>query len=184
MSKVVLMAHIIDKPLCVRQYGLMALWIPFSNRETFLGTLVDDAQATRQIVEAFPGTKVILLTSYGTSAELTRAMANGAVGTQMKGSPIDTLLKAIRTVAAGGKAIAPEIRRFLRDEPQPVELSQRQREILLAVSHGKTSDQIADDLGISVSAVKQHITAACEKLGASSRAEAAVLALRKHLLKI
>ena len=145
---------------------------------------VDGAEATRQITEAFPGTKVILLTSYGTSSELTRAMANGAVGAQMKGSPIDTLLKAIRTVAAGGKAIAPEIRRFLCDEPAPVDLSRRQQEILLAVSHGKTSDQIAADLGISVSAVKQHITAACEKLGASSRAEAAVLALRKHLLKV
>ena len=144
---------------------------------------VDGAEATRQIVESLPETKVIILTSYGTSAELTRAMANGAVGAQVKGSPIDTLLKAIRTVAAGGKAIAPEIRRFLSDKPAPVDLSRRQQEILLAVSHGKTSDQIAADLGISVSAVKQHITAACEKLGASSRAEAAVLALQKHLLK-
>ena len=145
---------------------------------------VDGAEATRQIVEALPEAKVILLTSYGTSAELTRAMANGAVGAQMKGSPIDTLLKAIRTVAAGGKAIAPEIRRFLSEEPAPVDLSRRQQEVLLAVSHGKTSDQIAAELGISVSAVKQHITAACEKLGASSRTEAAVLALRKHLLEI
>ena len=145
---------------------------------------VDGAEATRQITEALPETKVIILTSYGTSAELARAMTNGAVGAQMKGSPIDTLLKAIRTVAAGGRAIAPEIRRFLSEEPAPVDLSRRQQEILLAVSHGQTSDQIAADLGISVSAVKQHITAACEKLGASSRAEAAVLALRKHLLKI
>ena len=145
---------------------------------------VDGAEATRQIVEALPEAKVILLTSYGTSAELTRAMANGAVGAQMKGSPIDTLLKAIRTVAAGGKAIAPEIRRFLSEEPAPVDLSRRQQEVLLAVSHGKTSDQIAAELGISVSAAKQHITAACEKLGASSRTEAAVLALRKHLLEI
>ena len=145
---------------------------------------VDGAEATRQIVEALPEAKVILLTSYGTSAELTRAMANGAVGAQMKGSPIDTLLKAIRTIAAGGKAIAPEIRRFLSEEPAPVDLSRRQQEVLLAVSHGKTSDQIAAELGISVSAVKQHITAACEKLGASSRTEAAVLALRKHLLEI
>ena len=144
---------------------------------------VDGAEATRQIIESLPETKVIILTSYGTSAELTRAMSNGAVGAQMKGSPIDTLLKAIRTVAAGGRAVAPEIRRFLSEEPAPVDLSRRQQEILLAVSHGQTSDQIAADLGISVSAVKQHITAACEKLGASSRAEAAVLALRKNLLK-
>ena len=49
---------------------------------------------------------------------------------------------------------------------------------------GRTSEQIAADLGISVSAVKQHITAVCEKLNASSRSEAVTIALRRHLLKI
>jgi len=144
---------------------------------------VDGAEATRQICEARPETKVIILTSYGTSAELSRAMSNGAVGAQMKGSPIDALLKAIRTVAGGGKAVAPEIKRFLNEESQPVDLSQRQQEVLIGVSQGKTSEQIAAELGISVSAVKQHITAACEKLGASSRAEAASIAIKKQLLK-
>ena len=145
---------------------------------------IDGAEATRQIVEALPDTKVVILTSYGTSADLVRAIANGAVGAQMKGSPIDAIIKAIRTVHAGGKAIATEIQRFLREDSTPTDLSKRQSEVLLGVANGKTSDQIADDLGISVSAVKQHITAACEKLGAASRAEAAAIALRKHLLKI
>jgi len=56
-------------------------------------------------------------------------------------------------------------------------------EVLLAVSNGQTTDQIAATLGISASAVKQHVTAACEKLGAASRSEAAAIALRKHLLE-
>ena len=145
---------------------------------------IDGAEATRQIAEALPETKVVILTSYGTSADLVRAIANGAVGAQMKGSPIDAIIKAIRTVHSGGKAIAAEIKRFLNEDSTPTDLSKRQREVLLGVAGGKTSDQIADDLGISVSAVKQHITAACEKLGASSRAEAAAIALKKHLLKI
>ena len=145
---------------------------------------LDGAEATRQICEALPGTQVIILTSYGTAVELTRAMANGAAGAQMKGSPVDSLLKAIRTVASGDKAIAPEIQGFLRKEPVPIELSKRQQEILLAISNGHTTDQIAYDLGISVSAVKQHVTAVCEKLGAASRAEAVTIALRKHLLRI
>jgi DNA-binding NarL/FixJ family response regulator len=102
----------------------------------------------------------------------------------MKGSPIDAIIKAIRTINSGGKAIAAEILRFLKEDPTPTDLSKRQREVLLGVAGGKTSDQIADELGISVSAVKQHITAACEKLGASSRAEAAAIALKKHLLKL
>ena len=143
---------------------------------------IDGAEATRQIVEALPETKVVILTSYGTSADLVRAIANGAVGAQMKGSPIDAIIKAIRTVHSGGKAIAAEIQRFLKEDTTPTDLSKRQREVLLGIAEGKTSDQIADDLGISVSAVKQHITAACEKLGASSRAEAVTIALRRHLL--
>ena len=145
---------------------------------------IDGAEATRQIVEALPETKVVILTSYGTSADLVRAIANGAVGAQMKGSPIDAIIKAIRTVHSGGKAIAAEIQRFLKEDTTPTDLSKRQREVLLGVSQGRTSEQIADDLGISVSAVKQHITAACEKLGASSRAEAVTIALRRNLLKI
>ena len=145
---------------------------------------INGAEATRQIVEALPETKVVILTSYGTSADLVRAISNGAVGAQMKGSPIDAIIKAIRTVHSGGKAIAGEIQSFLKEDATPADLSKRQREVLMGVADGKTSDRIADDLGISVSAVKQHITAACEKLGASSRAEAVTIALRRHLLKI
>lgn len=144
---------------------------------------LNGAEATQQIIEALPETKIIILTSYGTAADLVRAVANGAVGAQMKGSPIDTLLKAIRTVISGKKAIAGEIARFLRENPTPLSLPKRQREVLIGVTNGKTSEQIADDLGISVSAVKQHIAAACEKLGAASRAEAATLALSRNLLE-
>jgi len=145
---------------------------------------LDGAEATRQIVESLPETKVVILTSYGTSADLVRAIANGAVGAQMKGSPIEAIIKAIRTVHSGGKAIAAEIQRFLKEDSSPTDLSKRQREVLLGVANGRTSEQIAADLGISVSAVKQHITAVCEKLNASSRSEAVTIALRRHLLKI
>jgi len=145
---------------------------------------LDGAEATRQIVEALPETKVVILTSYGTSADLVRAIANGAVGAQMKGSPIDAIIKAIRTVHSGGKAIAAEIQRFLKEDSSPTDLSKRQREVLLGVANGRTSEQIAADLGISVSAVKQHITAVCEKLNASSRSEAVTIALRRHLLRL
>ena len=143
---------------------------------------LDGAEATRQIVESLPDVKIIILTSYGTSADLARAMANGAVGAQMKGSPIDEIIKAIRTVAAGDMAVSADIQRFLKEDAAPTDLSKRQREVLQGVANGQTSDQIADSLGISVSAVKQHIAAACEKLGAASRSEAAAIATRKNLL--
>ena len=140
------------------------------------------AASTKQIIAAPPEAKILILTPYGASADLVRAMSNGAVGSQMNGSPIDAIIKAIRTVAAGGKAITAEIQRFLREDSTPANLSKRQREVLLGVSQGRTSDQIAADLEISVSAVKQHIASVCEKLGATSRAEAAAIAIRKNLL--
>ena len=145
---------------------------------------LDGAEATRQIVESLPETKVIILTSFGTSADLVRAITNGAAGAQMKGSAIDTIIKAIRTVVAGEKAIAVEMQQFLREDSTPSDLSKRQREVLLGVANGQTSDQIACSLGISVSAVKQHITAVCEKLNAASRSEAVTIALRRNLLKL
>ena len=145
---------------------------------------VDGAEATRQIVEALPGTKVIILTSYGTSADLVRAISNGAVGAQMKGSPTDAIIGAIRAVVAGEKAIAGDIQRFLREDSTPSDLSKRQREVLLGVATGQTSEQIADNLGISVSAVKQHIAAVCSRLNASSRSEAVTIAVSRNLLKI
>lgn len=144
---------------------------------------LDGAEATRRITESLPETKIIILTSYGTSAELVRAVANGAAGVQTKGHPIETLLTAVRTVAAGGRSIPAETERLLEEAAKPVELSDRQKQVLLAVSEGHTSNKIAADLGISVSAVKQHITAACEKLGASSRAEAVATAMRKRILR-
>lgn len=143
---------------------------------------LDGAEATRLIKESSPETKVIILTSYGTSAELARAVSNGASGVQTKGHPIKSLLHAIRTVASGKTSIPPEIEKFLRENTSGIELSERQRQVLLGVSKGLTSNQIAAELGISVSTVKLHITAACEKLGASSRAEAVASALRKNLL--
>ena len=138
------------------------------------------AEATRQILEEAPDTRIVILTSYATSDELRQSIANGAVGIQTKGSPTADLLKTIRVVASGKTAIPPEL--TAKGQPTPVSLSKRQKQILLAVSLGFNSEDIARQLGISVSGVKWNITEVCEKLGAATRAEAAALAIRQHLL--
>ena len=138
------------------------------------------AEATRQILEEAPDTHILILTSYATSDELRQSIANGAVGIQTKGSPTADLLKTIRVVASGKTAIPPEL--TAKGQPTPVSLSKRQKQILLAVSLGFNSEDIARQLGISVSGVKWNITEVCEKLGAATRAEAAALAIRQHLL--
>ena len=144
----------------------------------------DGAEATRLIRESHPDAKVVILTSFSTSADLARALSYGAVGAQLKGSSTDNLLAAVRTVAAGGTAVAPEVQKLVRTQEKPPQLTDRQAMILKAVVEGLTTDAIARQQGISPSAVKQHVALICNKLGAATRSEAVAIALRRHLLKI
>ena len=146
--------------------------------------VMDGVEATRQIREALPDTHVLILTSYSTSVDVSRAMEAGASGAFVKDAEDERLVDAIRTVAAGGTAFSPEIESMIKSEPHPPELTERQRKILDATSKGLSSEKIAARLGISTYAVNQHLDAIRRKLGAQSRTEAVAIALRKQLLKV
>ena len=137
-------------------------------------------EATRQIKERLPDTKVMLLTSYGNSADIASAVAVGASGALMKDTPNDELPGLVRRVAAGEKVFSPEIEQSIQDTPPP--LTDRQKEILQYVANGCTSANIAKLLNISPDAVNQHITLACTKLGAATRAEAISIAFHRHII--
>ena len=145
--------------------------------------VVDGVEATRRIKEALPETNILILTTFGTSADVARAVAAGASGAIMKDAATDVQLAAIRTVAAGGKVFSPEITRSMADDPAPPAFTQRQLEILEFVTHGLGNKEIANRFGISTDAVKQHLNAICTKLGAANRAEAVAIALRRQLLR-
>ena len=117
-------------------------------------------------------------------ADATRAVSAGAAGAIMKDATNEELLKAIRTVAAGGTSLAPSIRKMLAEDPNPPDFTKKQLDILHSITRGLTNADIAKQLGISTDAAKQHVMAIFKKLGASNRAEAVTIALRKHLLKI
>jgi len=142
------------------------------------------AEATRLIREANPAARIVILTSYGSSADLARAIAHGACGAQSKEAPMEGLLDAIRTVVSGGTAIAPELQQTLDAEPAPPDLTERQTDILAAVVQGLSNKDIGDAFGISPVSVKKHLSVIFTKIGAANRAEAVAIALRKHLLKI
>ena len=144
---------------------------------------MDGASATRRIREVSPKTQVVILTSFATAPELVTAVENGALGAQFKGSPTDGLLAAIRAVAAGKTAYAPEIEKILASKPESPDLSPRQQEVLDAIMRGLTNDDIAVLLKISKARVKQLTRALYSKLGAANRTEAVAITLRKHLLK-
>ena len=146
--------------------------------------VMDGVEATRQIHAAQPNLKIMILTTFGTSADVARAVQAGAVAAVMKDTPNDELLNAIRTIAAGERVFSPEIRKAIAKDPDPPVLTERQKEILKFVTDGLRNSDVARQLGISTDAVKQHLSAICNKLGAVNRAEAIAIALRKHLLKI
>lgn len=146
--------------------------------------VMDGATATARIREVLPETRVLILTSFGTSADLSRALAAGATGALNKDSGNDELLTSIRTVADGGRSVSDEIARLIEEEPAPPEFTERQLEVLHAVTRGLTNAEIGRQFGISADAVKQHVNAIFAKLGAANRTEAVTIALRKQLLKM
>ena len=145
---------------------------------------MDGVEATTALHEKLPGSKVLILTSFGTSEDLSRAFAAGAAGAVLKSDANAELVAAIRRVAAGKRAVSPEIENMLANDPPVQELSPRQRDILESITRGLTNAQIALQLDISPESVKTHIARLFEKLGAASRSEAIAIALRRHLLKI
>ena len=145
--------------------------------------VMDGVEATRRIKESLPDSKILILTTFGTSVDVARAIAAGASGAIMKDASMEEQLTAIRTVASGAKVLSPEIAKVVQESPMP-EFTERQLVILESTARGLTNKDIATMLEISVDAVKQHLAAICAKLNAANRVEAVAIALQKHLLKM
>ena len=145
---------------------------------------LDGADATRRILEIHPDAKVIILTSFGNSADLLRAIRNGAVGIQLKEDDKGLLLDAIRKVTRGETCIPGDLLEQANCDSELSPLTERQSAILHSVSRGLTNKDIAQIFGITEVGVKKHLKRILAKIGASTRTEAVAIALRKHLLKI
>ena len=145
---------------------------------------MDGITATQEIKEKFPGTKVLILTTSTASDELAAALAAGADGAITKSTANATLLSAVKDIAAGKRVISPEISKLIANDPPVKALTERQRIILEAMAQGKGNKEIAAQLGLQTDSVRQHVIAILSKLGATNRAEAVAIALRKHLLKM
>lgn len=142
----------------------------------------DGVEATVEICAAVPSTKIVVLTSFGTSDKISRAIEAGATGALMKTAEDRELLSAIRTVANGGRVISPAVRKLISTDPPAPELTPRQLEILQAMARGLTNKDIAKMFGIRTDGVNEHVIAILAKLGAANRTEAVAIALRKQLI--
>lgn len=150
----------------------------------FMMPQMDGAEATAAIHALNPSTSILILTTYGTSEGVGKALRSGATGAVQKDIPYIELLDAIRKTAKGECVISPDIQSAL-DEDLPIpELTERQKEILHSVTRGLTNNQIAKQYGITYDGVKSHLNKIFRKLGVSGKTEAIAIALRKHLLKV
>jgi two-component system response regulator DesR len=139
---------------------------------------LDAAQALHQ---RLPSCKIVIVTTFGRSGYLHRALASGAVGFLLKDAPASALAAALRRVMAGERVVDPELAvAALSDGANP--LSCREREVLAAGRDGASITAIASRLALSEGTVRNHLSAIIQKLGVHNRVEAAHLAEQKGWL--
>ena len=137
---------------------------------------MNGVEATRLIHNEFPDIKIVILTTYGTSRELSQAIASGATGAVLKDAEMGSLIETVRKVAAGG-TVLPKL-----DAAKDPRLSPRQQEMLTAITKGLSNAEIGQQFGISGVTVKKHLSVVFTKIGASNRSEAVAIALRENLV--
>ena len=136
------------------------------------------AAALRKVL---PNCRVVMLTTFGRTGYLRRALANGANGFLLKDAPAAELAAAIRRVVQGERVVDPTLAlTALSDGESP--LTEREREVLAAASNGATVSDLAKRLSLSEGTVRNHLSMAIQKLGARNRVEAARAAEQKGWL--
>jgi DNA-binding NarL/FixJ family response regulator len=152
---------------------------------------VDGIEATRRIVESGSATKILILTTFGADDFVLAALRAGASGYLLKDAPRESLVAAIRAVAAGDVAVEKQVLAQLvrgqpvREHPEAVaalaRLSPRESEVLHLVAQGATNPEIARSLFIGETTVKTHVSRIQTKLDARDRVQLVVIAHRAGL---
>ncbi|MBE0671029.1 MAG: response regulator transcription factor [Anaerolineales bacterium] len=149
--------------------------------------IMDGASATRIIRQKFPQVQVIALTSFKEGELIKKALEAGAIGYLLKDVSADDLVRAIRSAHVGRATLSPEAAQSLVETanlpPLPgVDLTERERDVLVLMVEGLSNTQIAGRLTVSPSTIKSHVSNILSKLGVASRTEAVTLALRNHIV--
>ena len=156
---------------------------------------MDGIEATRLITSS-PSrrrTRILMLTTFDLDEYVFEALRAGASGFLLKDTPPEDLLSAIRIIAAGDALLAPSVTRRLIAEftsrpapPTPTSdlerLTEREREVLIAIAHGSSNAEIAELLHMSVATVKSHVSRILAKLDARDRTQLVVLAYQRGIV--
>ena len=146
--------------------------------------VMEGVEAVRQIRERDPRARVIVLTTYDTDEEISRALKAGAKAYVLKDISADDLIGCIREVLAGKTYLAPAAAAKLAEGVARVRLTPRELATLQLMADGKANKEIASELGISERTVKTHLGHLFEKLGVTSRTEAIGVASRRGLVRL
>ena len=156
--------------------------------------LLNGLEATHQIIQSNPSTKVLILTMYDNEEYIRRALAIGAAGYLLKDTVASELIAAIRAVHRGESILSPAITRLViedylrwgdvRPEQNSDGLTSREREVLQLIAEGYTSKQIGEILCISIKTVQAHRTNLMKKLDLHDRGELIKYAIQKKIIEI
>ena len=149
---------------------------------------VDGIEVTRRVATGSPGTRVVVFTSFSDRDRIVRALDAGAIGYLLKDAEPEEIHAAIRAASRGESPLTPraaaELLADRRERPAAgVELTAREREVLLLVVEGLANKQIARRLGISEKTVKGHLTNLFQRIGVADRTQAALWAERTGVFR-
>lgn len=148
---------------------------------------MDGVTAIQTLREKRPDIHILVLTTYDSDSDIVRAIEAGATGYLLKDTPREELFRAIRATARGESVLAPAVATRLMQrmrEPETVELSGRELEVLQLVARGTNNRQIGKALHISEATVKTHLIHIFNKLGVDDRTAAVTVALEKGMLRL
>ena len=146
--------------------------------------VMEGVEVVLRIREQDPKALVIVLTTYDTDDEISRALKAGAKAYVLKDISADDLVNCIRNVLAGKTYIAPAAAAKLAEGVTRVQLTPREMATLRLLADGKANKEIANELDISERTVKTHLAHLFEKLGVASRTEAVKVATKRGLVRL
>ncbi|WP_414841922.1 response regulator [Enterococcus saccharolyticus] len=150
---------------------------------------MDGIESTKAILKDWPEAKIIIVTSFIDDEKVYPAIEAGAAGYMLKTSTAHEIADAIRATQRGERVLEPEVttkmvNRMTNKTMQLHEdLTNREREVLMLISQGKSNQEIADELFITLKTVKTHVSNILSKLEVEDRTQAAIYAFKHKLVK-
>lgn len=150
-------------------------------------TPVDGIESTKKIMSDWPEANIIILTSFIDDEKVFPALSAGAKSYILKTSSAKQIAQAIRDTASGKKVYESEVTekmiQHLNQEPEPhAALTSRELEVLLLIAEGKSNQEIADELYITLKTVKTHVSNILAKLDVADRTQATIYAFQHRLI--